>query len=82
MSVRIPDEVEAALGLGEFQSCILCGSLTENRGVFEPKDSVAFGGSSEKQRYIIYALCENDSGDVAKLERVERIILGRLAVGF
>lgn len=54
--------------------CILCGSPTKNRGVFEPFDPLASGvgvPAEGKMRVIIYPLCDRHQRTKALLDEVE-----------
>jgi hypothetical protein len=65
------------------KQCVCCGIATHSRSVFIPNDSQAFGGCPTKQRYIIYALCDQDAreADSTTLDRIERRFLDKIALG-
>ena len=63
-------------------SCMLCGTITHNRGVFIPDDKKKkmYGlKDNEATRFIIYPLCEaHDMNDEENAEKVELAILDKV----
>ena len=57
-------------------ACILCGTLTRNRGLLIPEDPAEFGlvSPKNKQRCLVYALCEHCRGKPDALVRVEALL--------
>jgi hypothetical protein len=79
--MRTPEEdakrvIDATLESGkELAPCLICGSLTHNRGIFNPNNSKAFGAQEGKSRFIIYPLCERHPQNIKTIEKVEAKII-------
>jgi hypothetical protein len=55
----------------DLRPCLLCGSLTHMRGIFNPQNSQKFGAKEGKSRYIIYVMCERHPRNEKTAQKVE-----------
>lgn len=83
MDDDVKDKIEKLVREGVDKPCVMCETMTKNRGVFTPKSKAfeEFGVPPGKTRLIVYPFCGNHPETELNFTAVEEALLESLRRG-
>ena len=68
------DLIEQVMNEIKPEPCLLCGAITEVRGIFKPENPEQFGAPKGQCKFINYPICSKCLEAEGALERIAKII--------